>query len=442
MEGTYNLSLVSLSLVIAIIASYTALDLATRLATAQGRLVSIWLVGGAFAMGAGIWSMHFVGMLAFNLPIPMGYDLSLTILSLIIAIVVSGCALWVMKGPVLTSSASVMGAILVGSGIATMHYTGMAAMRMFPPINYDPAIVTASIAIAIISAWLALKLAFWLPRTHSNSIMVILAKFGSAIALGLGISGMHYTAMAAASYAPDSVCRAADVGIGIDNLALASIIALIIIIILMVTIVTSALDTYFATENAKLAGELKSANAQLHNIAMYDHLTGLPGRLLLKDRLQLAVNRSDRSKKSFAYLMIDLDRFKPVNDSFGHHVGDKLLKSVAERLLCCIRKEDTAARIGGDEFVIVLNELTTDEDVKVVSNRILDELSRPFVIEGHKLDISCSIGISVYPRDGKELNALTVKADQAMYHAKRGKGMKQMFFASEIDTAAPELKGA
>jgi len=416
MEGVYNPNLVVLSIAIAIISSYTALDLATRLESARGRILYLWLAGGSFAMGAGIWSMHFVGMLAFQLPIPMGYDLELTLLSLIIAIVVSGCALWVMKGPVLNRTLTVFGSVLVGLGIASMHYAGMAAMRMSPPIDYDSLLVFASIVIAIFAAWIALQLAFRLPRTHT--FMVFLAKFGSAIVLGAGIAGMHYTGMAAARYAPDSICRAAEMRGGIDNLALAAIIALISIFILMVTLITSALDAHFATVNAKLAMELKSANDQLRNIAMYDHLTRLPSRPLLEDRLRKAASRSDRNGKPFAYFTIDLDEFKPVNDKHGHRVGDELLVLVAERLVNLLRKEDTVARIGGDEFVVILNDLSSEKDPERISKKIIGELSRPFHVEGHELNISCSIGVSIYPRDGKNLDTLCIKSDQAMYHAK------------------------
>ncbi len=429
MEGSYDLNLVALSLVIAVIASYAALDLAARLTTAQGTLAGLWLIGGAFALGAGIWSMHFVGMLAFRLPIPMGYDLAITILSMIIAIVVSGCALWAMKRPVLTPTATVLGAVLVGAGIAAMHYTGMAAMRMLPPIDYDPLLVAASVLIAIGAAWLALELAFHLRRTHS--LMVIVAKFGSAVALGLGIGGMHYTGMAAARYAPDSICRAAGPGGGIDSFALAAIIALVTIVILLMTLATAALDAHFATENARLAVALKSANDRLRHIAMHDHLTGLPSRLLLEDRASLAASHSDRIGKPFALLMIDLDRFKPVNDTFGHRIGDELICAVAERLRYCLRKEDTAARVGGDEFVILLTELSSESDAGMVGRKISDGLSRPFHIDGHELNISCSIGISIYPRDGRDLGTLMAKADQAMYRVKReGEGAYAFFTKS------------
>src|SRR4029078_142135 len=135
--GTYNYWLVSLSLAVASFASYAALDLATRLTAARGRPARYWLVGGAFSMGTGIWSMHFIGMLAFSLPVPMGYDVPITMLSMLIAIVVSGFALYVVSRDKVTAWNLLPGGVLMGLGIASMHYTGMAAMGTPAAIPYE-----------------------------------------------------------------------------------------------------------------------------------------------------------------------------------------------------------------------------------------------------------------------------------------------------------------
>jgi diguanylate cyclase (GGDEF)-like protein len=195
------------------------------------------------------------------------------------------------------------------------------------------------------------------------------------------------------------------------------------------TLATSAFDSHFSVENAKLAASLKAANEQLHNIAFHDNLTGLPSRLLLEDRLNHAVYRAERSSRPFACLFIDLDKFKPVNDTFGHRIGDELLKAVAYRLQDCIRKEDTVARLGGDEFLVVLNGIEHEEDAMTISGKILDSIKQTFHIEGHEIDISCSIGISIYPDDGTSPDTLIALADKAMYRAKQKGGYA--FFNSE-----------
>src|SRR5688572_30257985 len=147
MAASYDFGLVALSLIVAILASYTALDLAARITASTGIAARLWLLGGAFSMGIGIWSMHFVGMLAFSLPIPMGYDVAITLLSLVIAVSVSWFALSSVTRSTMSGRRLLVGGVLMGFGISAMHYTGMAAMDMFPPIRYDPVLFTASVAI-------------------------------------------------------------------------------------------------------------------------------------------------------------------------------------------------------------------------------------------------------------------------------------------------------
>jgi diguanylate cyclase len=433
--GLYDLKLVTLSLVVAAFASYTALELAGRVSATRGRASWIWLLGGAFAMGTGIWSMHFIGMLAFKLPIPMAYDVWINALSWVIAMVVSGIALFIVRRPALTRSNITAGATLMGVGICSMHYTGMAAMRMSPPIQYYPPLFVASVIIAIVASLAALWIAFQLRKKYSA--LAILAKLSSALIMGLAITGMHYTGMAAARFSPDSVCLAADSTARLDNATLAVVIGVATMSILIITLVISAIDAHYHAHAAKLADSLQAANEQLRNIALSDNLTGLPNRLLLEDRMEQAVRRADRENGRFAVMFIDLDRFKPVNDTFGHKVGDEVLKAVAQRLKACVRRADTVARTGGDEFVIVLGVVGKDKDAAMIGRKVLDELSRPVHVDRHEVGISCSIGISLYPNDGKGMDTLMANADVAMYHAKKGGRNNYRFFVPEMCAAAP-----
>lgn len=434
MAGVYDFRLVALSVVVAAIASYTALDLAGRVSARRGGWSWAWLIGGAVSMGIGIWSMHFIAMLAFKLPIPLAYDVPLTLVSMLAAVLVSGLALFVVRRPAMAKKDIATGAALMGAGIATMHYTGMAAMRMSPPIQYDPALFVASVVIAIAASLAALWIAFQLRQNYSGA--AILGKLGSALVMGFAIAGMHYTGMAAARFAPGSVCLAAGAaGGGIDSAALAVVIGIVSVSILAVTLVISALDAHYAVHTAKLADSLQAANEQLRSIALHDKLTGLPNRFLLEDRLEQAVLRGSRGGGNFAVMFVDLDRFKPVNDRFGHDVGDALLKAVAQRLAGCLRKADTVARTGGDEFVVVLSEVARSEDVTRIADKILGELARPFRAGGHELEISCSIGVGVYPEDGKDAQTLVVNADKAMYHAKKTGRNRCQFFIPQAGAA-------
>jgi diguanylate cyclase (GGDEF)-like protein len=419
MEGSYNVWLVALSIAIAIVASYTALDLANRVSVGASstRKSWVWLVAGAIAMGTGIWSMHFIGMLALHLPIPVAYDLGTTLLSMAIAVVVSGFALWILRSRALGARNLTVGATLMGIGISTMHYAGMMAMRMSPPLQYDPSLFVLSVLIAIGASFAALWIAFRLRKRHSGT--AILAKLASAGVMGTAIAGMHYTGMAAAMIAPGSVCLAASQG-GINAMTLAVSIGAISMLILSTTLIISAMDAHVAATNARLAVSLQSANDQLRNIALFDPLTSLPNRLLLDDRMRQAVVQAERTGKMFALMFIDLDRFKPVNDTYGHAVGDALLQAVAGRLTSVLRKGDTVGRIGGDEFLALMHDLSVPQDAAVVGEKVVAQLGTPFSVQGHTLQISCSIGISVYPQDGTDIPTLMANADSAMYTVKAG----------------------
>jgi len=238
MHGTYNLLLVLLSLVIATLASYTALDLAAFIALLDNpTLKRAWLAGGAAAMGTGIWSMHFVGMLALSLPIPLGYALPDTGASLAIAVLVSYFALNVVTRARLSRRRLLAGGALMGAGIVGMHYTGMAAMRMAPGIRYEPGLFAASIGVAVIASTAALWMAQTLRAQQAHHATA--HRIGAALIMGIAITGMHYTAMAAAHFAPDARCGAAN---GIDAPWLATTIALFTTATLIVTLLVCRFD--------------------------------------------------------------------------------------------------------------------------------------------------------------------------------------------------------
>jgi NO-binding membrane sensor protein with MHYT domain len=210
-QGTYDIGLVLTSILVAAFASYAALSLAARVSL-EGRQARVWILAGAMAMGLGIWSMHFIGMLAFSLPIAVAYDTTITLASLLIAVVTSGIALAVVAQLAMVSDAEVdlpilvAGGVIMGAGICGMHYTGMAAMRMMPPIQYTPSLFGLSMVIAISASLVALWLAFTL--RIGDSARMRWSRIAAAIVMGLAITGMHYTAMAAANFRPDAICTA------------------------------------------------------------------------------------------------------------------------------------------------------------------------------------------------------------------------------------------
>jgi len=165
--------------------------------------------------------------------------------------------------------------------------------------------------------------------------------------------------------------------------------------------------------------ERKEIEEHMRHMAQYDGLTHLPNRALFNDRLQQAIISAQRNQGRLALMFIDLDKFKPVNDTYGHAVGDLLLKEVAQRMQDCLRESDTAARVGGDEFVVLLPAIETEQDAELVGGKILQALNRPFELAGHRLNIGGSIGVAIYPDHGASEKLLVKSADIAMYHAKK-----------------------
>lgn len=175
----------------------------------------------------------------------------------------------------------------------------------------------------------------------------------------------------------------------------------------------------FFSISASTIAFLRNRGKQLiHQLAYYDHLTCLPNRRLLKDRFQQALANAQRHGTGMALLFLDLDKFKPINDSLGHEAGDQVLKAVAARLASCLREGDTLARVGGDEFVVLLLNIAGKEEISIVALKIIDIISGPIPVNGQAIEIGCSIGISIFPKDGADYDALLRNADAAMYRAK------------------------
>jgi diguanylate cyclase (GGDEF)-like protein len=190
-----------------------------------------------------------------------------------------------------------------------------------------------------------------------------------------------------------------------------------------------------------LQAELLAAREELHIRATHDHLTGLPNRLLFADRLTQAMNTARRNKQMMAVMFLDLDRFKLINDSLGHNVGDLLLQKVAARLGICLRDVDTLARMGGDEFTIILSDVKSERDATIIAQRILDSLVKPMVVDGHELFISTSIGVCVFPHHGEDVETLVRNADTAMYRAKdQGRNRYYVYSAVPNATASTRTK--
>ncbi|MDO5609734.1 MAG: EAL domain-containing protein [Pseudomonadota bacterium] len=431
LTGTYNAPLVVFSFLVASIAAYTALDMAARINASRGTAAGLWWAGGSLAMGCGIWSMHFIGMLAFSLPIPLGYDITITFISLLIAVGSSGCLLWLMSADVLPWRRLLLGAVVIGLGIAGMHYLGMVAMKMQPGIEYDALWFTLSILIAIAAAGAALWIAFALKTEgRRNRRLRLLA----ALVMGLAIVGMHYTGMAAARFPLGSICGAAQSG-GISQHWLAILVGTASFGILALALLASLQERRMQERTRVLADSLTRANQELSYLALHDSLTKLPNRLMLETQLDRAIARAERHGCRFAVFFIDLDGFKPINDAYGHPVGDRMLMHLANELNQVVRAEDTLARMGGDEFVVI-SEVEDSADAARLAERLLRQISIPMRLGRGELHVTASIGIAMHGDDGTTGRDLIAHADAAMYAAKENGRNEYCFFAPSMNRDA------
>ncbi|BCL75540.1 hypothetical protein JHS3_12760 [Jeongeupia sp. HS-3] len=400
MSGSYDLFLVLVSYLVATLAAYTALDLAGRI-TASSRLrASQWLLGGSVAMGTGIWAMHFTGMMAFELPIAVTYSPLLTLFSWIAAIVVSMLALWVVSQAALGHRTIAWGALLMGAGICTMHYTGMAAMQVAPGIDYDPLLFAASVLIAVSASAVALVIAFLL-RGH-DSQRFSKPRLIAALVMGFAIVGMHYTGMAAAQFAALTVCSTqSGLSGNWGGLPLASVTA----VILMGTLMLSRADAQ-ATARAARQQRQQAEAERLYQLTYIDAETHLPNRTLLKDTLLHLTTSDGATQQRFALALIEINGCDALLAKLGRQYEAVLIQAAALRLQNAIPKQDLLVRWGQHAFG-VLSQITTDSTQ--LRAQLIAALAPPLQLANRHIELDVTVHCCTHPEDGLSPHVLISK---------------------------------
>ena len=513
----HDLRLVALAAAICALASFTAVNLLHHVLRSQRMMRGIWLVVAALATGFGIWATHFIAMLAFQPAMPTGYNIILTVVSLIVAVVLTGSGLMVAIWPRLPYGRWI-GGVAVGGGIAAMHYTGMAAFEIAGRVVWDGPLVIASIALGGLFGAAALPVAL-----RENTIKW---KALGALVLTVAICSHHFTAMGAAAIVPDprvvmsetalpaalmavgvalvsvAIILLALAGLAVDlrdrriaeqtahmrDLANAAVEGLVVcketeIVAANLSFIALAsvegadavgrsllsffpaisLDELADTASKPLETELRAADGSsipveliqrsivyagkphhviairdirerkkaeqdIHFLAHHDPLTKLPNRTNFNKKLDAEFAAHRGTDKCFAVLFLDLDRFKEINDLFGHLTGDAVLQFVAGKIKSVLNPDCMVARLGGDEFAVIVPGLAsaayatrTAEAILKAVNEEADELSIGVAI-------GTSIGIAVFPRDASDRATLLSHADAALYEAKaEGRGIYRFF---------------
>lgn len=537
LHGTYDMLLVLFSYVIAVVASYTVLDLVGRISTSKGIYRWLWILFGAIAMGLGVWSMHFVGMLAFSLNVSVPYDLTKVIYSVLVVIAASFWALSVVGRHSLKLRQLFGGGVLLAAGISLMHYIGMSAMQI--KITYNPLYVAISVMIALAASVIAFWLSFYFKLGNEPSRRW--KKVGSGIIMGAAVVGMHYTGMAAAHFHAGAGVIESN-GMILDQKLLAYLIAGGTILTLGLSLFGIYISNRLSRkdseieENEKwykslfdnnqdgilsidannriidyneavlelsgLPGEafrdqsierilaiiapdeqqrtramfLKSLEGKLQSyhtailhpkghrielsvknvpvfregqvvgsyiiakditvekeakdkvqfLAFHDELTGMPNRRMFNQAL---ASQIEGKQARFYVLVMDIDRFKMINDSLGHTYGDIFLKEMCERIKQCIQGQKVMlARMGGDEFTLLCDGIYERQDIARLAERIIAAISVPCRLKENDYYVTASIGIAQYPIDGDDAEKLLKNADSAMYEVKKnGKNGYQFY---------------
>jgi diguanylate cyclase (GGDEF)-like protein/PAS domain S-box-containing protein len=529
--NAHDLRLVGLAAVICALASFTAISLLHHVHGSAGHMRAIWLAVSATSTGFGIWATHFIAMLAFSPGLPTAYNIVLTALSLVSAILLTGAGLAVAMISKWRAGAWLGGAI-VGGGIATMHYTGMAAFEIQGRIVWDPALVAASIALGGLIGAVSLPVGL---RGDAVKWKVL-----GALLLTLAICSHHFTAMGAASIIPDPTVEFSAAALPSGLLAIAVALASFIIILLslagvalemrdrrreklefdrMQGLANAAFEGLLVCEgdsivtvnssfarlvgspaermtgakleqclpdegtrlklferpNEPVEGELlhadgsrtpvelllrtvdyggklrhaiavrdlqarKQAEQHIRFLAHFDSLTGIPNRSTFNKQLDQEIASALDKGRGLAVMCLDLDRFKDVNDLFGHAAGDAALKGVAKRITAVLRDGQMLARLSGDEFAVIVPDLSNPEAAGRIAENILEALQAPSEDPEADSPISTSIGIAICPNDATNRQTLLSHADTALYRAKNEGRSTYRFFEASMGAAVRDRR--
>ncbi|ARS49998.1 EAL domain-containing protein [Pseudomonas sp. KHPS1] len=422
--------LVLLSYAIATGGSLCTLIITQHLQQVQRRSMRLaWGLVGGLCLAGGIWSMHFIGMLAFQAPVAIAYDLATTLLSLLVALAAALLALYCMAMPNPGLSRQLLAAVIIGLGISAMHYSGMAAIRSPAEAYYQGDLFALSVGIAISASFAALLLNRYVqhgaPR-HQHWLRLC-----AALVMGAAIASMHYTGMASLNLVvPEGTplqLRSAD-NAGQLVLIVASITLLILGLSLAAAWAGRKLDDKERDLQRvnNLLMQLDQAKASLEQVAHFDPLTELLNRRGFNRVFAATLEEHAITGRSLAVMFLDVDHFKRVNDTLGHDAGDELLRVVAQRIRGSLRERDIIARFGGDEFCVVAS-LDSNAAPRVLAQRILEQMKEPISLTGRRIVMTTSVGISLFPQDGNSAEELLKHADLALYQSK-GSGRNVVHF--------------
>jgi len=410
MEGTYNWILVFASYCVAVIASYTAIYFGTRVFDLSGRSRRFWLAAGALSLGSGIWSMHFVGMSAYSMPMHMHmtFSATLTLLSWIPAVLASALALYVITLPKVSAKTVASSALIMGAGIFAMHYGGMYAMQMHPGIEYNTLLVILSGVIAVVASGAALVICRKVrdvPPQYALAFKVL-----AALVMGAAICGMHYTGMAAASYPmgaqshPENLLRG-------DWMGIPTAIAASILLLLALY---SAYTDFRTMERARQAEKNKNESAR--QAAFYDSLTGLANRSLLEARVLEKLTVSDANKVPAVFMLgyFELSDYRDLSQRHGEAFAQALINYFVAELQSNLATAELIARYSSNSFMVIIPS-SDPVMLQALVQKMASAFRNSVAISGKLTPCKWSFGFSEYPKSGTNSRNLIRAAQRVRF---------------------------
>ncbi len=432
MSISYNIWLIFLSLTAGSFVAFIGFTFVARLYTSAQTAKSFLLPTYSVTVGSGIFGLHNLNWLAMHAGETMHFSIVLTLASYIAALFVGFTLCFTASKKHISMDTLISSGLVVGLGSYAMFYLSTIALYSSYLLVFNvPWLATSILSASIIGIISILSLSWVKEYIGKNSTLI-----KAALSLSMAASTIVlYLTFNASLIAKADALKAVEHVIANRNL-LAAIITLSIICLFL--LVFAAAMFYEKTGKNIFKFNILNKQKDSNALTSKDPLTLLPNRLVFQHQLDAAAKRCIRTGNTIAIAYIDLDHFKPINDTYGHHVGDAVLKAVAQRLQAAIRGCDSLARIGGDEFVALIEEIKSDDDIIPVVERIVNSIKQPFLIDDHHIEISCSVGIAIYPRDGN-IDKLMICADTAMYKAKENGKNQFKFYDAEIESAADQM---
>ncbi len=425
--------LILLSALASSFAMFATFSFVNRLYLSTAPSKKILLPIFALTVGSGLWGIHFINWLAFHHGAALIFSAPTMFGAYLAAVLIGYITCYVASKKTVGLSIFTISGLIAGLSSYAMFYLCASALHGARNISIIPMALFSALLTSICISFLALITLSWMKQYEGKNTLFIKAVL--SLLTAIAIIGLHISFNASIVTDSNSIFVASKQFI--NKKMLVTLILLMVACLFLLVIAAATLYEKFGKNMFKL--NFISPNKDSSVIESMDALTQLPNRRVFRQLLDVSSVRCTHAGNTIALAYIDLDHFKPINDQYGHHVGDAVLKAVAQRLQTAVRGCDSVARLGGDEFAALIEDIESDSDIVPIMERIVSLINQPFYVNNQQLEISCSVGVALYPRDG-DIEKLMICADSAMYKAKANGRNQFKFYDAELASASNNMQ--